>query len=118
MTLEALGRLGPERALALYAGAGAARSDDYRTALRRYGVTLLYSGDSVRGLAMLRVLQGAFVASFGSGRFTLGALISLLVTVADLGVWNIGAAFWGLVAGFAVSWLMEKADFVALANKD
>ena len=70
------------------------------------------------GLAMLRVLQGAFVASFGSGRFTLGALISLLVTVADLGVWNIGAAFWGLVAGFAVSWLMEKADFVALANKD
>lgn len=47
------------------------------------------------GLATLRVLQGAFVASFARGRFTLGALISLLVTVADLGVWNIGAAFWG-----------------------
>ena len=68
------------------------------------------------GLAMLRVLQGAFVASFGSGRFTLGALISLLVTVADLGILNIGAAFWGLVAGFTVSWLMEKRDFQALAN--
>ena len=63
------------------------------------------------GLAMLRVLQGAFVASFGGGRFTLGALISLLVTVSDISLLNIGAAFWGLVAGFAFSWLMEKADF-------
>ena len=70
------------------------------------------------GLAMLRVLQGAFVASFGGGRFTLGALISLLVTVADIGLFNIGAAFWGLVAGCVFSWLLEKADFVALANAD
>lgn len=69
------------------------------------------------GLAMLRVLQGAFVASFG-GRFTLGALISMLVTVADLALFNIGAAFWGLLAGFVVSWLMERADFVALANRN
>ncbi|MDD2729085.1 benzoate/H(+) symporter BenE family transporter [Malikia sp.] len=70
------------------------------------------------GLAMLRVLQGAFVASFGGGRFTLGALISLLVTVSDISLLNIGAAFWGLLAGFGFSWLMEKADFVALANAD
>ena len=63
------------------------------------------------GLAMLRVLQGAFVASFGAGKFSLGALVSLLVTVADMGVFNIGAAFWGLVAGFAVSWWMERGDF-------
>ncbi len=69
------------------------------------------------GLAMLRVLQGAFMGSFAGGKFTLGALISLLVTVADISLLNIGAAFWGLVAGFAVSWLMEKHDFVALANK-
>ncbi len=70
------------------------------------------------GLAMLRVLQGAFVASFGTGRFTFGALVSLLVTVADLGLFNIGAAFWGLMAGFAVSWLLERRDFGALAEKD
>ena len=68
------------------------------------------------GLAMLRVLQGAFVASFGGGRFTLGALISLLVTVSDISLLNIGAAFWGLLAGFGFSWLMEKADFQALAK--
>ncbi len=69
------------------------------------------------GLAMLRVLQGAFIASF-AGKFTLGALVSLLVTVTDIAVFNIGAAFWGLVAGFVVSWMMEKHDFVTLANRD
>jgi benzoate membrane transport protein len=69
------------------------------------------------GLAMLRVLQGAFIASF-AGKFTLGALVSMLVTVADIAVLNIGAAFWGLVAGFAVSWMMEKHDFVTLANRN
>ena len=69
------------------------------------------------GLAMLRVLQGAFIASF-AGKFTLGALVSMLVTVTDVAVLNIGAAFWGLVAGFVVSWMMEKHDFVTLANRD
>ena len=69
------------------------------------------------GLAMLRVLQGAFIASF-AGKFTLGALVSMLVTVTDIAVFNIGAAFWGLVAGFVVSWMMEKHDFVTLANRD
>ena len=69
------------------------------------------------GLAMLRVLQGAFIASF-AGKFTLGALVSMLVTVTDIAVLNIGAAFWGLVAGFVVSWMMEKHDFVTLANRD
>jgi len=65
---------------------------------------------TLAGLAMLRVLQTAFVTSFKS-RFTLGALIAFLVTVADLGLLNIGAAFWGLVAGFAVSWGLERDDF-------
>jgi benzoate membrane transport protein len=63
------------------------------------------------GLAMLKVLQAAFATAFGSGRFTLGALVSFVVTVADLGWLNIGAAFWGLVAGLGVAWLLERPDF-------
>ena len=70
---------------------------------------------TLAGLAMLRVLQGAFVTAF-KDRFTLGALTAFLVTVADLGLWNIGAAFWGLLAGFFVSWLLERADFTAAAR--
>ena len=70
---------------------------------------------ALAGLAMLRVLQAAFVASF-KDRFTLGALVAFLVTVADLGLWNIGAAFWGLLAGFAVSALLERRDFLSAAT--
>ncbi len=68
---------------------------------------------TLAGLAMLRVLQTAFVTSFG-GRFTLGALVTFLVTVTDLAIWNVGAAFWGLVAGVLVSLLLERPDFAAL----
>jgi benzoate membrane transport protein len=62
------------------------------------------------GLAMLRVLQASFVGAF-SGRFTLGALVTFSVTVADVTIWNIGAAFWGLVAGWTVAGLLERTDF-------
>jgi benzoate membrane transport protein len=65
---------------------------------------------AIAGLALLRVLQTAFTVTF-SGRFTLGSLVTLLVTVADVPVFNIGAAFWGLVFGFAASWLLERDDF-------
>ena len=64
------------------------------------------------GLAMLRVLQAAFVTAFAT-RFTLGALVTFVVTVADVTVLNIGAAFWGLVAGLVVSLLLERPDFAA-----
>lgn len=65
------------------------------------------------GLAMLRVLQAAFVGSF-RGKFSLGALVSLLVTVADITIGNIGAAFWGLIAGLLVAWLLERQDFAEI----
>jgi benzoate membrane transport protein len=67
---------------------------------------------ALAGLAMLRVLQTAFVTAFKE-RFSLGALLAFLVTVADMPLLNVGAAFWGLVAGFAISWLLERSDFSA-----
>jgi benzoate membrane transport protein len=62
---------------------------------------------TLAGLAMLRVLQTAFQVSFRD-RFTLGALVCFLVTVADVPIFNIGAAFWGLVFGLATSALLER----------
>ena len=64
------------------------------------------------GLAMLRVLQAAFTAAFRD-RFALGALVCFVVTVADLPILNIGAAFWGLMAGLLVSWILERRVFAA-----
>ena len=65
---------------------------------------------TLAGLAMLRVLQTAFTVSFRD-RFALGALVAFLVTVANVPVFNIGAPFWGLVFGYLVSRLLERADF-------
>jgi benzoate membrane transport protein len=67
---------------------------------------------ALAGLAMLRVLQTAFTISF-KDRFTLGALVTFLVTVADVPILNIGAPFWGLVIGYAASRLLERGDFAA-----
>ena len=64
---------------------------------------------TLAGLAMLRVLQTAFVAAFGE-RFSLGALVCFLVTVADLPIFRIGAPFWGLVLGLAASSLLERGE--------
>ena len=61
---------------------------------------------TLAGLAMLPVLQSAFVSGFG-GKFSLGALVTFLVTVSGVSVFGIGAAFWGLVFGFIVSWIAE-----------
>lgn len=71
---------------------------------------------TLAGLALVRVLERAFVVSF-KGSFTLGAAITFLVTVANVSILSIGAPFWGLVIGFAVSWLLEKRDFDAIAAK-
>jgi benzoate membrane transport protein len=65
---------------------------------------------TLAGLAMLRVLQAAFVTAFRD-RFSLGALITFLVTVADVTAFDIGAPFWGLVFGLLVSWMLERNDF-------
>ncbi len=65
---------------------------------------------TLAGLAMLRVLQTAFSVAFRD-RFTFGALLTFIVTVANVAIFNIGEPFWGLVFGFAVSWLLERKDF-------
>ena len=65
---------------------------------------------ALAGLAMLRVLQTAFSIAF-KDRFTFGALLTFIVTVADVAIFNIGAPFWGLVFGFSLSWLLERKDF-------
>ena len=71
---------------------------------------------TLAGLALLRILQGAFQAAFRE-RFSLGALIAFLITLANLPMFGIGAPFWGLVFGIATSMLMERADFAASATK-
>lgn len=69
---------------------------------------------TLAGLALLRVLQRGFVVSF-NGAFTLGATITFLVTVANVPIFSIGAPFWAVLIGLAVSWMLERNDFKDLA---
>jgi benzoate membrane transport protein len=65
---------------------------------------------TLAGLALLRVLERAFAVSFKGG-FTLGATVCFLVTVANVPILSIGAPFWAVLIGLAVSWVLERGDF-------
>ena len=71
---------------------------------------------TLAGLALVRILERAFIVSFKGG-FTLGATVTFLVTVANVSILSIGAPFWALVIGFAVSWALERSDFELIAAK-
>ena len=62
---------------------------------------------TLAGLAMIPVLQGAFVSSF-QGNYSLGALVTFLITVAGVSIFGVGAAFWGLVFGYLVGKFVEQ----------
>lgn len=64
------------------------------------------------GIALLPVLQGAFINAF-NGKFASGALVAFMVTLSEVTLFNVGAPFWGLLAGLLVSWILERAHFQA-----
>ena len=59
------------------------------------------------GLALLTVLQQSFVDAFKKER-AMSALVTFLVTLSGVNFLNIGAPFWGLIAGFFVTKSIEK----------
>lgn len=65
------------------------------------------------GIAMIKALQGAFVTAF-STRFTFGALVTFVVTVSGLDLFNIHAAFWGILFSYVVSRVLEPQDHLGL----
>jgi benzoate membrane transport protein len=64
------------------------------------------------GIAMLRALQQAFVTAFATN-FTLGALVTFVVTISGLDLFNIHAAFWGVLIGYGISRLLEREEHAA-----
>ena len=61
------------------------------------------------GLALLRALQSWMATAFG-GDLSLGALTAFLVTLSGVSIFHIGAAFWGLIFGVGISWLLEQSS--------
>lgn len=69
------------------------------------------------GLALLPVLAGSFRVAFSGPRWQLGSLTTFVVTLSDVTILRVSAAFWGLVFGLAVSWLVEGEDVRALLEE-
>ena len=67
---------------------------------------------TVAGLALFPVLRDSMKTAF-AGAFGTGALTAFVVTVSGIEAFGIGAAFWGLLLGFAVSALVDRSDFSA-----
>lgn len=66
----------------------------------------------VAGLALFGVLRDSMTTAF-AGEFRIGALVAFVVTVSGIQPFGIGAAFWGLVFGYAVSAALERDAFHA-----
>ncbi|MBP2366790.1 benzoate/H(+) symporter BenE family transporter [Pseudonocardia parietis] len=65
----------------------------------------------VAGLAMIGVLVSSFRGAFGDGRFRIGALTALVVAMSGVAPLGISSPFWALVAGVAISAILEPGDF-------
>lgn len=66
------------------------------------------------GLAMFKALQQAFVTAFAT-KFTVGSLVTFVVTISDVNLFNVHAAFWGILIGYIVSRLLERGDYATTA---
>ncbi len=62
------------------------------------------------GLALFNVLVDAFQKAF-KDHFSSGALICFLITFSNLTFCNIGSAFWGLLTGCVISFMLHPQDF-------
>jgi serine/threonine-protein kinase len=82
-----------ERAMSLYADAGATHTSAYRQALRQYEVVLLYNGDYANGLAVQRRRIGLTRELFGEDSTVLAMdRVLSAVTLAERGLFDEGAA--------------------------
>ncbi|WP_434530189.1 benzoate/H(+) symporter BenE family transporter (plasmid) [Haloarcula sp. NS06] len=64
------------------------------------------------GVAMISVLISAFEESWAtSEKYRYGAFFALIIGMSGISIFDIGAPFWSLVGGVAVSLVMEADDW-------
>jgi benzoate membrane transport protein len=62
---------------------------------------------TVGGLALMAPLMGALTAAMTGEGDKLPSVITFVVTASGMAIWGIGSAFWGLLAGLAVTALVR-----------
>lgn len=66
--------------------------------------------ETVAGLALLGTFAAALVGALGDVRGRTSAVVTFLVAASGVQVLGVGAAFWALVVGLAVSFVLERDE--------
>lgn len=63
---------------------------------------------AIAGLALLGTIGSSLAGALADEREREAALVTFLVTASGLTLLGVGSAFWGLVFGYAVHWVMQR----------
>lgn len=66
--------------------------------------------ETVAGLALLGTFAAALTAALGVAEHRVAATVTFLVSASGIAVFGIGAAFWAVVAGLVVRWMLTRRD--------
>lgn len=64
--------------------------------------------EAVAGLALLSTLASSISAALSEPSERIGAVVTFLMAASGLSFLGIGAAFWALLAGLLVRWLLRR----------
>jgi benzoate membrane transport protein len=62
----------------------------------------------VAGMALLPAILQALRLSVGQSKHTLGASFALLIGASEINILGINSAFWAIVGGVVVAWLLKQ----------
>ena len=62
----------------------------------------------VAGMALLPAILQALRLSVGQSKHTLGATFALLIGASEINILGINSAFWAIVGGVVVAWLLKQ----------
>ena len=65
----------------------------------------------VAGLAMIGVIASSLRDSFGKGKMLEACFFAFVVAAANISIFGVGAAFWALLVGVFVAWILSPKEF-------
>ncbi len=68
--------------------------------------------ETVAGLALIATFGAALTAALGSATHRTAAMVTFLVSASGIAVFGIGAAFWAVLAGLLVRWVLAPRTTV------
>lgn len=72
--------------------------------------------DVLAGIAMLTVIANSFSQAFSSS-LKMGALFSLLITMSQIKILNIGSTLWAILGGTLICLLLERKEYLKVIHE-